>query len=220
MCFYLCFTSTFTKSCIMKLLRKLYDWVLHWAETPYGAVALFILAFAESSFFPIPPDALLIALVLGARTKAFKFATNCTVASVTGALFGYAIGHFLWWTPSGEFTGIAAFFFANIPSFTEEVFYSIKDMYDAYDFWIIFTAGFTPIPYKVITVSSGAFNINIPMFIIASVISRGARFFLVAFLIWKFGPQIKSFIDKYFNILAIAFTVLLIGGFVAIKYLI
>ncbi len=204
----------------MKLLRKLYDWVLHWAETPYGAVALFILAFAESSFFPIPPDALLIALVLGARTKAFKFATNCTIASVTGALFGYAIGHFLWWTPSGEFTGIANFFFANIPSFTEEVFYSIKDMYDAYDFWIIFTAGFTPIPYKVITVSSGAFNINIPMFVIASVISRGARFFLVAFLIWKFGPQIKSFIDKYFNILAIAFTVLLIGGFVAIKYLI
>jgi membrane protein DedA with SNARE-associated domain len=92
-------------------------------------------------------------------------------------------------------------------------------MYKEYDFWIIFTAGFTPIPYKLITISSGAFNINVPMFIIASVISRGARFFLVAFLIWKFGPQIKSFIDKYFNLLAVVFTVLLIGGFVAIKFL-
>jgi len=204
----------------MKIVRKLYDWVLHWADTKYGAFALFILAFAESSFFPIPPDALLIALVLGAQTKAFKFAANCTIASVLGALAGYAIGHFLWWTPSNEFTGIANFFFANIPSFTPEAFFNIQKMYEQYDFWIIFTAGFTPIPYKLITISSGAFNINMAMFIIASVISRGARFFLVAFLIWKFGPQIKSFIDKYFNWLAIAFTVLLIGGFLVIKYFI
>lgn len=202
----------------MKLLRKLYDWVLHWAETPYGPAALFLLAFAESSFFPIPPDALLIALVLGATNKAFRLALNCTVASVLGALFGYAIGHFLWWTPSNEFTSIAMFFFNNIPGFTEKLFFDVQKMYDKYDFWIVFTAGFTPIPYKVITISSGAFNINILMFILASVISRGARFFLVAFLIWKFGPQIRSFIDKYFNWLAVAFTVLLIGGFVAIKY--
>ncbi|MEP0860339.1 MAG: DedA family protein [Ignavibacterium sp.] len=202
----------------MKLLRKLYDWVLHWAETPYGPIALFILAFAESSFFPIPPDALLIALVLGATTKAFRFALNCTIASVLGALLGYTIGHFLWWTPSNEFTSIAMFFFNNIPGFTEKLFFDVQKMYDQYDFWIVFTAGFTPIPYKVITISSGAFNINLPMFVFASVISRGARFFLVAFLIWKFGPQIRSFIDKYFNWLAIAFTVLLIGGFVAIKY--
>jgi membrane protein YqaA with SNARE-associated domain len=204
----------------MKIIRKLYDWVLHWADTKYGAVALFILAFAESSFFPIPPDTLLIALVLGAQTKAFKFAANCTIASVLGALAGYAIGHFLWWTPSNEFTEIANFFFANIPSFTPEAFFNIQKMYEQYDFWIIFTAGFTPIPYKLITISSGAFNINMAMFILASVISRGARFFLVAFLIWKFGPQIKSFIDKYFNWLAIAFTVLLIGGFLVIKYFI
>jgi len=202
----------------MKIVRKLYDWVLHWANTKYGAIALFLLAFAESSFFPIPPDALLIALVLGAQTKAFKFAANCTAGSILGALLGYAIGHFLWWTPSNEFTGIASFFFTNIPSFTPEAFYKIQGMYEQYDFWIIFTAGFTPIPYKIITISSGAFNINIVMFIIASVVSRGARFFLVAFLIWKFGPQIKSFIDKYFNWLAIAFTVLLIGGFLVIKY--
>lgn len=202
----------------MKIIRKLYDWVLHWAETPYGAVALFLLAFAESSFFPIPPDALLIALALGSRTKAFRFAFTSTIASVLGALLGYAIGHFLWWTPSNEFTSIAMFFFNKIPGFTETVFYNVQKLYEQYDFWIIFTAGFTPIPYKVITISSGAFNINIIMFIIASTISRGARFFLVSFLIWKYGPQIKTFIDKYFNWLAVAFTVLLIGGFVAIKY--
>jgi len=204
---------------IMQILRKLYNWVLHWSQTKYGTLALFLLAFAESSFFPIPPDALLIALVLGSSKKAFKFATVCLIGSVTGALLGYAIGHYLWWTPSNEFTGIANFFFNNIPSFTPESFYDIQKLYVDYDFWIIFTAGFTPLPYKVITISSGAFNINIVMFIVASIISRGARFFLVAALIWKFGPQIKLFIDKYFNWLAIAFTVLLIGGFVAIKYL-
>lgn len=203
----------------MKLLRKLYDWVLHWAQTPYGGIALFLIAFAESSFFPIPPDALLIALVLGAREKAFNYASISTIASITGALLGYTIGHFLWWTPSNEFTGVADFFFANVPSFTHEVFYRIQKMYEAYDFWIIFSAGFTPLPYKVFTVSSGAFNINLPMFIIASVVSRGARFFIVSALIWKFGPQIKNFIDKYFNLLAIVFTVLLIGGFLLVKYL-
>jgi len=204
----------------MKLLRNLYDWVLHWSETPYGATALFILAFAESSFFPVPPDALLIALVLGSTKNAFKFATICLIGSVLGALLGYIIGHFLWWTPSNDFTEIAKFFFNNIPGFTPQTFYEIRRLYVEYDFWIIFTAGFTPLPYKVITISSGAFNINIIMFIVASVISRGARFFLVAALIWKFGPQIKTFIDKYFNWLAIIFTLLLIGGFLVINYLI
>jgi len=202
----------------MKLIRNLYDWVLHWSSTKYAPIALFLLAFAESSFFPIPPDALLIAMVLGSTKKAFRFAAICLVGSVSGALLGYAIGHFLWWTPANEFTGIAAFFFNNIPGFTHQAFYDIQHMYIQYDFWIIFTAGFTPLPYKLITISSGAFNINILMFIVASIISRGARFFLVAALIWKFGPQIKSFIDKYFNWLAIAFTVLLIGGFLAIKF--
>ncbi len=203
----------------MKLLRNLYDWVLHWSATKYAGVALFLLAFAEASFFPIPPDALLIAMVLGSTKKAFRFAAICLIGSVTGALLGYAIGHFLWWTPSNEFTVIANFFFNNIPGFTHRAFYDIQNLYVEYDFWIIFTAGFTPLPYKVITISSGAFNINILMFIIASIISRGARFFLVAALIWKYGPAIKVFIDKYFNWLAIAFTVLLIGGFVVIKYL-
>ncbi|MBU0560640.1 MAG: DedA family protein [Bacteroidetes bacterium] len=203
----------------MKLLRSLYDWVLHWAESPYGPIALFVLAFAESSFFPIPPDALLIALVLGSKSKAFKFAGITTVGSVLGALLGYAIGYFVWWNNPGEFSSIANFFFANIPGFTEKLFGQVKILYDDWNFWIIFTAGFTPIPYKVFTITGGAFNINLFLFITASVISRAARFFLVAWLIWKFGEQIKGFIDKYFNWLAILFTVLLIGGFVVIKYL-
>jgi membrane protein YqaA with SNARE-associated domain len=203
----------------MKLIRKLYDWILHWAESPYGPIALFILAFAEASFFPIPPDALLIALVLGARTKAFKFAANCTIGSVTGALLGYAIGYFLWWDAPNEFSSFALFFFGNIPGFTKEIFYKVKTLYDEWNFWIIFTAGFTPIPYKVFTVTGGAFDINLVLFVLASIVSRAGRFFLVAFLIWKFGEQIKGFIDKYFNLLAIGFTVLLIGGFVLIKYL-
>lgn len=203
----------------MKILRQLYDWMLHWATTPYGAIALFLLAFAEASFFPIPPDALLIALVLGARKKAFKFASISTAGSVAGALLGYAIGYFVWWGAEGEFSPFAIFFFDSIPGFTENIFYNVQSLYDEWNFWIIFTAGFTPIPYKVFTITAGAFNINLILFVIASIISRAGRFFLVAFLIWKFGDPIKSFIDKYFNWLAIAFTILLVGGFVAIKYM-
>lgn len=202
----------------MKALRKLYDWVLHWADTPYGAPALFALSFMESSFFPIPPDPLLIALVLGGRDKAFRFAANCTVASVLGALFGYAIGYYVWWAAPDTFSPVAWFFFHNVPGFSVELFRYIQVLFEKWNFWIIFTAGFTPIPYKVFTVSGGAFAVNLPMFFIASVVSRGARFFLVASLIWKFGPQIKSFIDRYFNWLALLFTILLIGGFILVKW--
>jgi membrane protein YqaA with SNARE-associated domain len=202
----------------MKLLRRLYDWVLHWAETPYGAPALFVLSFAEASFFPIPPDPLLIALVLGASSRALRFAATCTGASVLGALFGYTIGYYVWWAGTDVFSPIALFFFDNVPGFSVELFRYIQGLFEKWNFWIIFTAGFTPIPYKVFTVSGGAFAVNLPMFVIASIVSRGARFFLVAFLIWKFGPQIKEFIDRYFNALAILFTILLIGGFAVIKY--
>lgn len=194
--------------------------MLHWADTPNGAIALFLIAFAESSFFPIPPDALLIALVLGKKENWLKFALICTSGSVLGAIFGYGIGHFLWWSGPGEFSGLANFFFANIPGFTTALFWDIQKLFDVYNFWIIFTAGFTPIPYKVFTVAGGAFEVNLVMFMIASVISRGARFFLVAFLLKLFGEKIKSFIDKYFDWVALAFTVLLIGGFVVIKFLI
>lgn len=204
----------------MKLIRKLYDWVLHWAETPYGPAALIVLSFAEASFFPIPPDVLLIALALGARKKSLLFALYCSLASVGGAIFGYGIGQFLWWGETGQFSSIANFFFNNIPGFTTDVFYNIQGMYEEWNFWIIFTAGFTPIPFKVFTISAGAFDINFVMFLIAGLVSRSARFFLVGWLIYKFGEPIRSFIDKYFNWLAIGFTVLLVGGFYIIKYII
>ncbi len=203
----------------MKFVRKMYDWVLSWSESKYGTIALFVLAFAESSFFPIPPDALLIALVLGARTKAFRLAAICTLGSVSGGMFGYWIGHFLWYDNAGNFSALANFFFDTIPGFTVELFDSVAALYDKWNFWIVFTAGFTPIPYKIFTVSGGAFNIDFILFVVASAISRAARFYLVATLIWKFGDSIKEFIDKYFDWLAIAFTVLLIGGFVVIKYI-
>lgn len=202
----------------MKYIKKLYDWVLHWAETPYGPIALFILAFVESSFFPVPPDVLLIALALGARYKSFVFAAYCSIASVLGAILGYSIGHFVWWTDGGQFSSVAQFFFNNIPGFTTNMFYRVQTKYNEWNFWIIFTAGFTFIPYKIFTISAGAFDINFIMFLVASIISRSARFFLVAGLIWKFGEPIRGFIDKYFNLLAFVFTVLLILGFLLIKY--
>lgn len=198
----------------MNIVKRLYDWVLSWGESRWGALALFVLAFAESSFFPIPPDVLLIALCLGAVTRSFRYATICLVGSVLGALGGYAIGYFLWQNTAGEYTALANWFFNNV--FSEESFLEVKHLYDKWDFWIVFTAGFTPLPYKLFTVTGGLFHINIVMFIIASIISRGLRFFLIGGLIWKFGAPIKTFIDKYFNLLAIAFTVLLIGSFVLV----
>ncbi|MFZ0390953.1 MAG: YqaA family protein [Calditrichia bacterium] len=203
----------------MKWVRDIYDWVLHWSKTRYGPAALFMLSFAEASFFPVPPDPLLIALVLGNRSKAFRFAFICSAASVFGAFLGYAIGYFAWWTPDQNFSGLAEFFFKTVPGFTIDRFYTVQSLYDTWNFWIIFTAGFTPLPYKLFTITGGAFAINFGMFIIASVVGRSARFFLVAFLIWKYGARIEGFIDKYFNWLAIAFTVLLIGGFLLVKYL-
>ena len=162
---------------------------------------------------------MLIALALGVKKKSFYFATICTIASVLGALLGYGIGYFVWWDSFNEFSEVALFFFNNVPGFTEELFFQVKTLYDEWNFWIIFTAGFTPIPYKVFTVTGGAFSVNLILFIIASVVGRAGRFFLVSFLIWKYGEHIKGFIDKYFNWLAIGFTILLIGGFVLIKYL-
>ncbi len=204
----------------MRWFKSLYSWVLSWAQTKYGAVALFVLAFTESVFFPIPPDILLIALALGATAKAFRYAFICTAGSVLGAFVGYAIGNYVWLTSSGEFSAFANFFFANIPGFSIELYEAIKVLFAGWGFWVIFTAGFTPIPYKVFTITSGVFDVNLLMFSVASIIGRGARFFLVAWLIWKFGPSIKRFIDKYFNLLAIVFTLLIVGGFVLIKYVI
>lgn len=191
------------------MLKRLYDWVLHWAETPYGIWALFFLAFAESSFFPIPPDVLLIALAISIPKKSFRFALVCSIGSVMGGAFGYFLGlQFM------EFIGqpIIAFYGAH------DKFDYMRQLYNKYDAWAVAVAGFTPIPYKVFTIAAGACEINFSIFILASLLSRSARFFIIGGLIFAFGAPIKSFIDRYFNILAIAFTVLLIMGFIAIKW--
>jgi len=203
----------------MKIVRKLYDWVLHWAHTPYGLPALFILAFAESSFFPIPPDVLLIALAVSIPAKSFRFAAVCTAGSVIGGIFGYALGYKLWYNGNGDFTPFANLFFTYIPGFTTEIFEKVRQMYNDNAFWAVFTAGFTPIPYKVFTITGGVCKINFTIFITASIISRALRFFLVAGIIYKFGSPITRWIDKYFNKLAILFTILLIGGFITVKAL-
>ena len=203
----------------MSWLKNLYDWVLGWSDSKWGSAALFILSFTEASFFPIPPDILLIALCLGSRSNSFKFVFICSLGSAMGAVFGYGIGNLLWWNGQGEFSSIATFFFSAIPGFSSELFYDIKLKYEEWNFWIVFVSGFTPIPFKVFTVSAGAFDINFNMFLIASLVSRTSRFLLLGALIWKFGEPIRYFIDRYFNILAILFSVLLIGSFFAIKYL-
>jgi membrane protein YqaA with SNARE-associated domain len=198
----------------MNIVKRLYDWVLSWGDSRWGALALFVLAFAESSFFPIPPDVLLIALCLGAVKRSFRYAAICLAGSILGAVVGYAIGFYLWQNSAGEYTALANWFYNNV--FSMDSFLEVKSLYDAYDFWIVFTAGFTPLPYKLFTITGGLFKIDFVMFIIASIVSRGLRFFLIGGLIWKFGAPIKTFIDKYFNLLAILFTILLIGSFVLI----
>ncbi|HBH61162.1 MAG TPA: cytochrome B [Nitrospiraceae bacterium] len=195
----------------MKFIKKLYDWVLHWAETPYGIPALFLLAFAESSFFPVPPDVLLIALAISMPRKSFKYALICTVGSVLGGILGYGIGHYGY-----EAVGkpIVDFYHG------QGIMDTIKLQYDRHGFIGILIAAVTPIPYKVFTIASGVFEFDFWLFIIGSIIGRSTRFFLVAGLIWKFGPSIKEFIDKYFNLLCWVFMILLIGGFILIKYVV
>ncbi|MBW1739812.1 MAG: DedA family protein [Deltaproteobacteria bacterium] len=190
------------------MLRRLYDWVLHWAETPYGTWALFALAFCESSFFPVPPDVLLIALSVALPKKSLRYALVCSVGSILGGSLGYLIG----W----QFMRVAGDAIIGFYGFLEKYEY-IQALYTKYDAWAVGIAGFTPIPYKVFTITAGAFRVNFLVFFLASAISRSARFFMVGGLIYLFGPQIRSFIERYFNTLAIAFVILLILGFVVIK---
>lgn len=192
------------------IVRRMYDWVLGWADSPYGLLALGLISFAEASFFPIPPDVLLIALVLGAREKWFKLALVCSLASVAGAILGYCIGAGLW-------SAVDDVFYTYVPGFTPEKFEYVGGLYKEWDFWLVFAAGFTPIPFKVITITAGVFALNVPMFLLASTLSRSARFFLVAFLLYRYGEKIRDFIDKRFNLLAILFTALLVGGFLVLK---
>ena len=193
------------------IARRMYDWVLSWADTPYGTPALAIISFVESSFFPIPPDVLQIALSAAKPRRAFFYATVSLIASVCGAVLGYYIGYALW-------AMVSDFFFSYV--FSEDLFKIVENQYNENAFFAIFVAAFTPIPYKIFTVTAGVCKISLFTLLIASVIGRGGRFYLVALLIWLFGPGIKHFIEKYFELCVIVFTVLLIGGFMLIKLMV
>ena len=193
--------------------RRLYDWVIHFANTKHGEKALFVLSFAESSFFPVPPDVLLGPMALGAPKKWVRFAVFCSVASVIGGIAGYCIGMFLW-----SAIGPWAYAHLAVINLTEENFAKFQAWYDKYDFWVVFTCGFTPLPYKVCTISAGVAKINFFGFLIASALSRSARFFIVAGLMGIKGEKIRPFVEKYFNWLSLAFVVLLIGGFAVLKW--
>ena len=192
----------------MTLIRKLYDWVLHWATTRYAIPVLFVISFVESSFFPIPPDILLIAMVIAAPAGWVRLALICSIGSVLGGMFGYLIGY--------QFMDLIGNRIVEFYHFQEK-WGEIGVLYDKYDVWAVIVAGFTPLPYKVFTLSAGAFKINFSTFVLASAVSRAARFFLVAALLYKFGPPFKVLIEKYFNLFTIIFSFLLVFGFFLLK---
>ena len=171
------------------LLRRVYDWMLSLAERKLSGLWLGLISFAEASFFPIPPDVLLIPLCLGSLKKAFSFAFICSVASVLGGLAGYAIGAFAW-------DGLSPWFFQYVPGFTEDKFARIQEWYSEWGWPLVFLAGFSPIPYKIFTISSGVLGMALAPFILASAVSRSARFFLVAALMAKFGEPMKEKIES------------------------
>jgi membrane protein YqaA with SNARE-associated domain len=195
---------------IRDFLFSLKLWVENFADKPYAGIALFIIAFTESSFFPIPPDVLLIAIALLKPRLSFRYALICSIGSVLGGMFGYLIGFQFY-----ELIGKKIIEFYHL----QQQYDAVKIMYDKNAFVAIAIAGFTPIPYKVFTIAAGAFQVSFPTLVIASALSRPARFFLVGGLIYFFGPRVKTFIDKYFDWLTIALVILLILGFVLIKYL-
>ena len=191
------------------MIRRLYEWVMGWSESRYATPALFAIAFAESSFFPIPTDVLLMALAISAPHRALFYAAVCTAGSVTGGVLGYAIGYSFYEVagkPIIEMYGVA------------DKFAMVGEKYQENAFLSIAIAGFTPIPYKVFTIAAGVFHIPIPTLIGASLVGRAGRFVLVGGLIRLFGPTIREFIDRYFNILSIVFVVLLVGGFLIVRW--
>ena len=192
------------------MVRKLYDWTLHWSGTRYALPALAVLSFVESSFFPIPPDVLLIAMVVAVPSIWLRSALVCSVASVLGGMLGYLIG----W----QFMDLIGMRIVDLYHFQPQ-FEKIGAMYDEHQAWAVGAAGFTPLPYKVFTIAAGAFKIDFPTFVFVSAASRSARFFLVAALIYKFGPAVKALIEKYFNLFTIGFFVLLVLGFIALKFI-
>ena len=192
----------------MNLLRSLYNWTLKKAEHKYSSWVLSIVSFAESSFFPIPPDVLLIPMIIAKRTKAWTYAFICTLSSVFGGVVGYAIGFFLF-----NSIGILIVEFYHLTN----SFNTFENYYKEYGMLIVLGAGFTPFPFKFITIASGVFSLNIFLFIFTAFIARGFRFYLLAILLFIFGEKIKFLIDKYFNILAVLFFILLVGSFMLIK---
>lgn len=194
----------------MSILRKAYNWMIKAASGPHAMLILLAVAFAESSFFPIPPDVMLIPMVLATPAKAWRIAGWATVASVIGGFFGYFIGA---WGYEAIARPILDFY-----GYTKQ-FDVFKGYYHEWGAWIVFGAGITPFPYKVITIASGAVGLNLAVFTAASVAARGMRFFLVAWLLKAYGEPIRVFIEKNLGILSTLFLLLLVGGFVMIKYL-
>jgi len=192
------------------MLRRLYDWTMALAETRHADRALFGVSFMESSFFPIPPDVLLIPMVLARRDHWVRIALICTIASITGAFLGYAIGMFLFETVGQRILA----FYGKEDSFAE-----IALWYNEWGGWGVLFAAVTPFPYKVLTIFSGATGLNIVVFGLVSVIGRSFRFFLVAWLLSRFGAPIRTFIERYLGLLFTLFMLLLIGGFVALRYI-
>lgn len=191
-----------------QFVRKIYDSVFHLSKENGAIYWLFAIAFIESSFFPIPPDVMLIPMILAAPKKAWSIASVATVGSVIGAYLGYAIGFY--------FFQLIAEPLLNFYGYLEK-FNSFKDLYNQYGAWIVFGAGITPFPYKIITIASGVVHMNLIVFTIASIIARGMRFFLVAWLLKKYGETMREFIEKNLGWLSILFLLLLIGGFAVIK---
>lgn len=191
------------------MLRKLYDWTMSLAATRHAEKALASVSFIESSVFPIPPDVLLIPMVLSERAKWLRYAFICTVSSVLGALLGYFIGAFLY-----EAVGQPVLAFYG----KEDAFDQVAGWYNTWGGWGVLFAAVTPFPYKVLTIFSGATGLNLVTFVVVSIIGRGLRFFLVSWLLYKFGPPIRVFIEKNLGLLFTLFMVLLVGGFVAIRY--
>jgi membrane protein YqaA with SNARE-associated domain len=192
------------------MLRSLYDSVLALAASRHAPAWLMVISFAESSFFPIPPDALLIPMCLARPDRALRYAAMCTVASVGGGLFGYLIGY-------GLFELLAAPLIALYNY--EAAFQQFKAMYDEYGLWVVLIGGFTPVPYKIVTIASGAASFNLPLFIVSSILARGARFFIVAFLLQRYGERMRAFIEQRLALLTVLGAAGVILGFASLKLL-
>lgn len=191
------------------MIRATYDWMMGMAGHKRAPQALAVVSFVESSVFPIPPDIMLIPMVLANRAKAWSYALLCTIASVLGGIAGYAIGFYLFDLVGKPMLDLYGY---------GEKFQNFAAQYNDWGAWIVFFAGVTPFPYKVITIASGATALNLPIFILASVAARGLRFFVVAALLYWFGEPIRAFIERRLGLLFTVFCVLLLGGFVALRY--